>query len=376
MSIEIRPVESAAERRAFLLFPWRIYRRDQLWVPPLLPERRRRLDPAQGLFFQRGGQARLFMAWRGRQPLGTVLAAEDRATNAQRGLRDCMFGFFECVEEYAVAQALLDCAAAWGRARGLESLYGPFNLDYEDGYGFLLEGYERPPALLCGHTPPYYAAFAERYGLQPARGDNLAYAIGLDIASAEWQRLRRLAERVRQRGHITIRAARFERFEEEVDNVLTLLNRATAHLPDFIPWQREPLRALLAEFKQIADPQLILFAEADGQAVGFFPALPNLNEVFQRVNGLRYPWNYLQLAFNLRRQPQSLTIKSVLALPEYWNQGVGVLLMDEMAHRVQGRGYEWVDLSLTSADNPATPLLAERMGARVYKRYRVYRKKI
>jgi GNAT superfamily N-acetyltransferase len=78
----------------------------------------------------------------------------------------------------------------------------------------------------------------------------------------------------------------------------------------------------------------------------------------------------------MRRQPKCLTIKSVLVLPEYWNRGVGVLLFDEMARRIQGKGYEWIDLSLTSADNPATRQLAERMGARVYKRYRVYRKPI
>jgi hypothetical protein len=32
------------------------------------------------------------------------------------------------------------------------------------------------------------------------------------------------------------------------------------------------------------------------------------------------------------------------------------------------------DLSLTSADNPRTPQLAENFGAAIYKRYRVYRR--
>jgi GNAT superfamily N-acetyltransferase len=152
-----------------------------------------------------------------------------------------------------------------------------------------------------------------------------------------------------------------------------MLNRSTAHLVDFIPWQREALEDTLSAFRRIADPELILFAEVDGQPVGWFPALPNLNEVFQHVNGLRYPWNYPRLLLGMRRQTSSLTIKSVLVLPEYWNTGVSVLLFDEMARRVQGKGYRWADLSLTSEDNPATPGLAERMGAKIYKRYRVFR---
>lgn len=373
--VEVRPVRTSAERRRFLRFPWRIYRGDPLWVPPLLPERAKRINPNQGTFFQRG-TAEFFIAWRGGQPVGTISAADDRAVNAQRGLHDCMFGFFECTPNYDVACALFEAAAAWGRNRGLETLYGPFNLDYEDSYGILVEGRDRPPALLCGHTPPYYLDFVERYGFQPARGDNIAFEIDIDQDNEDVRRLKRVAERLRKRGEITIRGARLDHWDEEVDTVLYLLNTATAHLVDFIPWQREALEGMLASFRTIADPELILFAEVDGQPVGWFPALPNLNEAFQHANGLRYPWDYLKLAWYMRRRPKCLSVKSVLVLPEYWNTGVSLLLFDEMARRVQDKGYQWADLSLTSDDNPATPELAERMGARVYKRYRVYRRPI
>lgn len=371
-AIEVRPVRTAAERRTFLRFPWRIYRGDPLWVPPLLPERAARIDPARGTFFKRG-MAEFFVAWRDGKLVGTISAADDRAVNAQRGLKDCMFGFFECVPDYSVACALFERAAAWARDHGLETLYGPFNLDYEDSYGILIEGRDRPPALLCGHTPPYYQDFVERYGFQAARGDNLAFEVGMAIDSPEFQRLFRLADRLRERGHIIVRGARLDHWDEEVDNILAMLNKATAHLPDFIPWQRAALEDMLSGFRTIADPELILFAEVEGQAVGWFPALPNLNEAFYHANGLRYPWDYLKLAWYMRKQPKCLTVKSVLVLPEYWNTGVGILLFAEMARRVQGKGYEWADLSLTSDDNPTTPGLADRMGARIYKRYRVYR---
>lgn len=372
-AIQVRAVRSSAEREKFLRFPWRIYRGDPLWVPPLLPERRARIDPHRGTFFKRG-EAEFFIAWKDNQPVGTICAADDRAVNAQRGLRDCMFGFFECLPDYEIACALFESAAGWARPRGLETLYGPFNLDYEDSYGILIEGRDRPPALLCGHTPPYYADFVERYGFQAARGDNLAFAYDLSQDTPEMQHLHRLADRIRARDHIHIRGARIDLWDQEVNTVLGLLNQATAHLVDFIPWQPEALQETLAQFRQIADPELILFAEVQGRAVGWFPALPNLNEAFQHANGLLYPWDYIRLAWHMRRRPECLTVKSVLVLPEYWNRGVGVLLFDEMARRVQHKGYKWADLSLTSADNPATPQLAERMGARIYKRYRVYRR--
>jgi GNAT superfamily N-acetyltransferase len=76
----------------------------------------------------------------------------------------------------------------------------------------------------------------------------------------------------------------------------------------------------------------------------------------------------------VRSNRKGLAIKSVLVLPEYWGTGVSLMLFSEMLKRAQARGYTWVDLSLTSIDNPKTPALAERMGAEIYKRYRVYQK--
>ncbi len=373
--IEVRVVRTRKDKRRFLTFPWRIYQNDPLWVPPLLPERAKTIDPERGAFFKRG-EAEFFIAWRGTRPVGTICAAEDKVGNAEGNRRECIFGFFEYFEELETAQALLERVRLWAKQRNLETLTGPFNLDYEDGYGVLVEGRDRPPAILCGHTPPYYQEFMERLGFQPARGDNLAFAADFDDSSVQRQRLARLAERLRGKGWVQIRTPDLSRLDEEVDTVHRLLNESLAHLPDYRPWVRSAVEALIKPFTKIADPDLILFAEIDGKTVGWFPGIPNLNEAFIHANGLRYPWNYLKLLMYLRRQPKCLAIKSVLILPQYWGGGVALLLFDEMAKRARAKGYTWADLSLTSADNPYTPTLAERLGARIYKRYRVYRKNI
>lgn len=369
-SVEVRPVRTPSERRAFLTFPWHIYRGDPLWVPPLLPSRAKLIDPARGTFFQRG-EAEFYIAWRNGRPVGTICAAEDPPTNAVRKARECVFGFLEYVNDDSVAEALVQQAIAWARTRQLNALYGPFNLDYEDSYGVLLEGRDRPPALLCGHTPPYYAGFMERYGFQPARGDNLAFAI--DTHAPGLPRLARVAQKIRERGRFTIRHADLSQWDREVDRVHHLLNAGLIHLPDFIGWHRSEVEATLGQFRQIADVELVLFAEDAGKPVGWLAGIPDLNEVFIHANGLRHPWDYARLWWHSRRQPACLCLKSVVVLPEYWNRGVGVLLFAEMAKRAIAKGYRWADLSLTSADNPATPILAEHLGAKIYKRYRVYR---
>jgi len=370
--IEVRPVRSRRERRTFLTFPWRIYRDDPLWVPPLLSERAKASDPERGAFFKRG-EAEFYIAWRGNEPVGTICAAEDFHTNEFMGQKNCVFGFFEYIPDYAVFEALLAHAKEWGQTRGLNALFGPFNLDYEDAYGLLIEGRDRPPVMLCGHTPPYYLDYTLRYGFVPPRADNIAFAVDIAQDDPARKKLTRLADRVRARKQFTVRPANLDDWDAEVERVFYLINLALAHLDGNMSWQRDALEGLLEPFRKIADPELILFADDGDKTVGFFPGIGDVNQVLKHVNGLRYPWDYLRLLWHMRKQPDCLSVKSVLVLPEYWNTGIAVLLFDEMVKRATARGYKWIDLSLTSADNPATPILAERLGGHIYKRYRVYR---
>ncbi len=183
-----------------------------------------------------------------------------------------------------------------------------------------------------------------------------------------------MAARVRERTQFTIRPGDIAHWEEELERIYILLNSCMRHLPDYRPWPRDVVFNSLAPFRKVADPQLILFAEKEGQAVGFLPGLPNLNEAFIHANGLRYPWDYLSLLWWMRQQPQCLTVKSVLMLPEYWGSGAIILLFDELVRQARAKGYHWIDCSLTSEDNPRTPALGARFGAKVYKRIRVFRK--
>ncbi len=374
--LEVLPVLTPRERRTFLTFPWRIYKGDPLWVPPILAERAKAIDPRRGGFFK-NGYADLLIAWRDGQPVGTICCAEDLTATKFKGYGECMIGFFECIEDYAVAEALLARAEAWAREHDLLGLYGPYNLNYDDSRGLLIAGRDRPPVLWCGHTPPYYADYFDRFGMTRRADDGLAYAVDLDLENHKLQRLMRLAEKIRaRRPDILVRGANLKDVDREIDRVWDLTNRSLAHLDGFTPWSREMVEEMLKPMASVVDPELILFAEVDGRPAGFFPGVDNMNEVLIHVNGLRYPWDYLKLAWYMRRKPKCLAIKSVLVPPEYWDTGVGVLLFDEMVCRAVARGYAWADLSITGEENPDTRPLALHLGALEYKRYRIYQKKL
>lgn len=370
--ISIQKVNTHHQRRQYATFPWQIYKDDPLWVPPLVPDRMKQLDPEKGTFYHHG-QADFFLAYKGGKLAGTIMAAEDRSSNQSRKRSDAMFGFFECINDQDVANALFDCARDWAKSQGLTQLIGPFHQDYDSAYGILIEGRGRPPAISCGHTPAYYEDLVLNYGFTPYRPDNIAFAVDITEDCREFQLLHRLAAKAKDRGVAVIREARLDEWDREADRIHFLLNKALAHLVDYVGWDREALNDTLEPFRKYADPELVLFADVGDQTVGFFPGIPNLNEILHHLNGLRYPWDTLKYLRYKNLQPKCLAIKSVLVLPEYWGSGVSLMLFSEMLKRAQAKGYHWMDLSLTSIDNPKTPMLAERMGGKIYKRYRVYK---
>ncbi|HNK62596.1 MAG TPA: GNAT family N-acetyltransferase [Anaerolineales bacterium] len=367
--IEVRKVANKREKEIFLTFPWKMYRGDPLWVPPILSERRKETDPSQGIFFK-NGYADFFIAWENNKPVGTICCSHEVGGEAG----ECSLGFFECVHDYAVAEAMFHKSEDWAHDHGLTMLCGTYNLDRENGRGILIEGWDRPPVILCGHNASYYGEFFQRFGFEKRHDDGLAYACNLNPNDARIQRLHRLADRVRERKRFTVRKVDMSDIEGEIGRIHILQNRALEHLPGFVPYTREAIEGMLLPLKDMADPELILFAEDGGKAIGWFPAIQNFNEILIHLNGLRNPWDYLRALRYKNLKPKCLSIKSVAVLPEYWDTGAAILLFSEMTKRAIARGYQWADLSLTGEDNPDTWDLAHHMGAKIYKRYRFYKK--
>jgi GNAT superfamily N-acetyltransferase len=374
--IEIKPVQTKKDQRSFLIFPWKVYRNDPLWVPPILSERAKVIDPAQGLFFK-DGTAEFFIAWKDGEPAGTLCLAEDYNNTRAKGYAECMYGFVECVEEYEVFKSMFDFAESSARTRGMRSLYGPYNLDREDSRGILIEGRDRPPVILCGHHPSYYQTFFERYGFEKMGEDGLAYAIDVDMNNPKVRRLARLADKVRQKHpEFEVRGANIRDMDGEIDRIVYLQNEGLKHMPDHVPYTRKDIETMILPLIDLVDMELVLFAEVDGQPAGFFPGVPNYNEIWIHLNGLRHPWDYVRYFKYRNTKPKCIAIKSVVVPSRYWDTGVALLLFDEMAKRASSRGYQWADLSLTGESNVDTWPLAHHMGAQIYKRYRFYKKQL
>ena len=217
MTITIQPAASRRERTLFLTFPWRLHKDDPLWIPPLLPQRTNRLDPAKNPVVAEQTPEPL-IAWRDGEPVGTIVMGIDHKRNRDWDEDNALFGYFDCIQDYSVFEALINHAVDWTKAQGKTRLWGPWNLDYEDSHGFLVMGWNRPPVVMCGHTPPYYPEYAERYGMVKARRDSLAfcYDVPEDRSAAIPEKLMRVVKKLQTRSGIVVRQADFSRWDDEL----------------------------------------------------------------------------------------------------------------------------------------------------------------
>ena len=177
MAITIQTVDPYSKKaiEQFLHLPWKIYvtsdgTRDPQWVPPFLPDQRSLLHPHKNPYHQHS-RTKLFMAFQDQQALvGRISASVDDNFNAFWHAKIGFFGWFECVYDPAVAQALFQAAEQFLQAEGMTSVRGPASFTSNDDYfGFLAEGFDTPPRIAMTYNPPYYLELAEQAGYTKAK---------------------------------------------------------------------------------------------------------------------------------------------------------------------------------------------------------------
>jgi len=371
--VRIQTVASRRDLKAFVRFPWRVYRGDRLWVPPLISERLEYLDPARGLFFK-DADVSLFMARRGKEELGTIAAFIDHTRVKHMSRAEGGFGFFEVIDEYEVAKQLLDVCCRWLREHGMSSVRGPTNFGDNDSPGVLIAGTEYPPAMLEAHTPAYYKDFLDRYGMQKHH-DLYAWRATFEQVGNELNAVPsdivHVADAVRKAGNIAIRRIDMKNWDREVSTVLYLFNTTMSQIPDSVPLSEADFRRLAAQMRPFLDPELALIAEVEGNPVGFCVLIPDTNQVLARLDGRLFPFKWLRIKSYIR-EIDVVSFKLMGVLKEYQRRGIDALLYVEALAKAREMGYKWLDGSLTSELNPAINLIASSRGAQIYKHYRLY----
>jgi len=368
----IEKVEGRRALREFIRFPWEVYKTDPHWVPPLIIDLKEKLNRKKNPFFAHA-EMDLFLARRDGRVTGRIAAIADQNHNTFHNEKIVFFGLYESLNDPETAAALLDTVAAWGKSRGMDTLRGPVNLSLNDECAFLLEGFDSPPAIMMPYNPPYYLELMDRYGMVKAKD---LYAFFGPKDHQPVPKVQEIVDKLRRENRFTVRPLNKKTLTDDIAKIMHIYNNAWEKNWGFVPWTPEEMEHMVAKLKQVADLRIVLLAEdADGRPVGFALGLPNLNEVIKKMNGRLTPQGIIKYLYYRKRVKGTRTLVFGV-VKEYQHTGVSYLLYDEYEKRVFGSGYQWGETSWQLEDNDLVNRFTLSVGARLYKKYRIYEKKV
>ncbi|MCK4404128.1 MAG: hypothetical protein KAW02_03470 [candidate division Zixibacteria bacterium] len=368
--INVRHVETKRDLMEFIKFPWQIYRNDPHWVPPLIVERKEFLDKSKNPFFKHA-EVVFYLAKRNGHTVGRIAGIVNHNHIEFHQEKAGFFGVFECVKDYEVARVLLDTVRDWLKSKGMEIMRGPANFSSNEEWGFLAEGFDSRPVIMMGYNPPYYLDFMERYGMRKAKD---LYAYFIDKNSPPPQRVVRMAERIKQKGEITIRSVSMKNLKNEAKKIKAIYNSAWSKNWGFIPMTDEEFDHMGDGLKKIVDPNLVFIAEVDGKPAGFSLAVPNINQVLRKINGKLFPFGLFKLLWHtkIKNKINGLRIITMGVVPEFQKRGIDTLFYVETYNVGVKRGYSWAEMSWVLEDNVKMNRVLDLLGAKLYKKYRIY----
>jgi hypothetical protein len=373
--IAVSLVTSRRDRSAFIKFPWSIYRNDPAWVPPLIIERKAFLDRKRHPFYGHG-DAELFLAKRGNEIVGRIMASDDPNYNAFHKSNVGCFGLFESIDDVEVARALFRAAGDWLRGKGRDEILGP--IDYSTNYvcGLLIDGFKHPPTILTSHNPPYYEQLIEACGFTKIID---FYAWWILDAAEPVARMRPVVEKFSKRYPANIRPGDMRNIRTEAQKLREIYNEAWSKNWGFVPFTEAEIEHMTKELKPIVVPEWTLFAEVGDQPVAFILGVPDINVALKKINGrltrFGLPIGLVRLLYYKSRTKTARLI-ALGVIEKYRRAGMAErLVMRVMEVGMIKQGFSG-ELSMTLENNFMINRFLEAIGATKYKTYRIYGRKL
>jgi hypothetical protein len=297
--VTIREVTSKADRKAFVDLPFRLYKDDPAWIPPLKDEAYGLITPGKNPFFEHADTA-LFLAERGGRVVGRISAQLDHLwqgmpENKGGGATTGNWGYLDAEDE-ATGRALIARAEEWLRAKGMTRVLGPVSMSIWEEPGLLVKGHEQPPTVMMGHDKPEYEGWVERAGYATAKD---LHTWELDITKPFPPLVQRIIASGEKNARIRIRRVDKKKFDQEAAIILSILNDAWSDNWGFVPFTESEIRFAGKKMKPIIFNDLVRIAEYDGEPVAFMMTWPDLNEMQADLNGELFPFGFAKLLWRL-----------------------------------------------------------------------------
>lgn len=376
--LEIKPISNQDKKgiAQFIDVLWKIYeprkkeKEFSKWVPPLRIAVKELLDVKNNPFYKRA-DIQLFIAYLNGKPVGRIAAIHNKGHNEFYKDTVGFYGFFECIDNQEVANALFSAAEKWLKEKGLTVMRGPMSPSTNHECGLLIRGQSQHPTIQTTWNPKYYEALHDNAGLTKAK-DLVAYILMTNQGVSLPQKVIDYVKRIRNSTRIKFRDFNLKDFQGEVDKCFDIYNSAWEQNWGFFPMTQEEFNFAAKDMKMIVDPRMAFMAEVDGKAAGFMLAVPDIHYVQRHIpDGRLFPFGIFKLLLG-KRMVKFLRVITLGVKPEYRGSGIFALFTYEAFERAKKFGYVGGEASWILEDNVPMNKPWQDLGAPRYRLWRIY----
>jgi GNAT superfamily N-acetyltransferase len=366
--MHIHHVATKKDLREFINLPYRIYKNDPMWVPPLKREVFNQFDPAKNPFLDHC-EYKLLLLVENRKVVGRIAAFIDTLANQYWNEPIGLFGYYECPSDKNASRLLLDAARTWLREQKMITMRGPWSFVSQE-WGAVVEGFEPQPIIMAPFNPRYYIEHYDAYGLKKTK-DLLVYIIDAHDGYQIPERILKLTDRIAEKYGIRVRSLNMEDYDSDVAKFIDLSNESLAKNWGFAPVTNTEAVTMAHDLKSILHEKAVIFAEdRDGKPIGFAVALPDVNLILKGIGGRLLPFGWIKLLIGL---PKITTYRmfALGVIPEYHGKAVDSLLYRALYESCFSPDMR-MEINYVLEDNAPMNNAIMKLGAKPLRRYRIF----
>ena len=373
--INVFPVRTKKDLKQFIMLPFKLYKDEPYWVAPLIGEQKKFFDPDKNPYYEHS-EVQLFLAEKDGEIVGRISAQTNTQHNKFHKDKVGFFGFFECINEQAVANELINKAYTWNKEKGKDTLRGPMNLSTNDECGLLVDGFDSSPFILMTHNKSYYLQLLNQAGFAKSI-DLLAYLIPRRPTP---ERLQRVVDKLQKRGNFTVRSLSTKKKElrKDLEMVFTVYTKAWERNWGFVPMTKKEFFHLIDSVIDLVMPEFFYLAFVKDEPVGFYVALPDYNQVIKKMKGKLFPFGIFHLLLG-RNKIDAMRVVTMGVIKEYQGRGIDTVFYTrnfQIANQHKKLDIKYAEMSWILETNSMMNRIATNLGGYVHKTYRIFDKKI
>ena len=374
MALEIRGVKNRKDLKTFIYLPEKIHADHENWVHPIYMDEWNYFNPHKNKAFAYCDTI-LLLAFRDEKPVGRIMGIINSRYNEQRNEKTARFACLETWEDGEVVHTLLSQVEEWSAKKGMAKIIGPYGFSDQDPEGFLIEGFENRATIATYYNFEWMPSLVEREGYTK---DVDYFVYKLDVPKEFPGFYKKIYERIKRRGKFEIVEFRKRKeLKPWIIPVLDLMNECYtgSNIYGYTPLDEKEMNDLAKRYMPVLDPRFVKAVKSDNEVVAFIVGVPDMTEGIQKARGRLLPFGFLKI-LRAAKKTKQLDLLLGAIKEQYRGRGLDVLMGVRMILSAHEAGLEFMDTHHELESNVKVRAEMEKMGGKLYKRYRVYQKNL